>query len=162
MTRGPNVDRGMRRGTEGGGLRHTTVLSPPSSEAIGNDSTPSPCLSFPIYERGEIVAPASYDFFFFLFWLHHMAYRILSPQSGIELWPSALKAWSLNHWAIYGMWSVVKGTLNQGSALLWLSQGLNNLLGFLGSTTWEVVKNLLANEGDLRDAGSIPGSGRSP
>ena len=35
--------------------------------------------------------------------------------------------------------------------------------GFLPrSTTWEVVKNLLANEGDLRDAGSIPGSGRSP
>ena len=25
-----------------------------------------------------------------------------------------------------------------------------------------VVKNLLANAGDIRDAGSIPGSGRSP
>ena len=25
-----------------------------------------------------------------------------------------------------------------------------------------VVKNLLANAGDVRDAGSIPGSGRSP
>jgi len=25
-----------------------------------------------------------------------------------------------------------------------------------------VAKNLLANEGDIRDAGSIPGSGRSP
>ena len=143
MTSGPNVDRGMRRGTEGGGLRHTTVLSPPSSEAIGNDSTPSPCLSFPIYERGEIVAPASYDFFFFLFWLHHMAYRILSPQSGIELWPSALKAWSLNHWAIYGMWSVVKGTLNQGSALLWLSQGLNNLSS---KKTRYVIKESNTNE----------------
>ena len=28
---------------------------------------------------------------------------------------------------------------------------------------WQLVeKNLLANEGDPRDAGSIPGSGRSP
>ena len=91
-----------------------------------------------------------------------MAYRILGPQSGTELWPSALKAWSLNHWTIYGIWSVVKGTLNQGSPLLWLSQGLNNLLGFLDSTTWEVVKNLPANEGDIRDTGLIPGLGRSP
>ena len=32
-------------------------------------------------------------------------------------------------------------------------------MGFLGST---VVKNLPANAGDARDAGSIPGSGRSP
>ena len=33
------------------------------------------------------------------------------------------------------------------------------LWGFPGGT---VVKNLLANAGDLRDSGSIPGSGRSP
>ena len=33
------------------------------------------------------------------------------------------------------------------------------LLGFPGGT---VVKNLPANAGDARDAGSIPGSGRSP
>ena len=56
---------------------------------------------------------------------------------------------------------MVKGILNQGSPLLWLSQGLNNLLGFLDSTTWEVVKNLPANEGDIRDTGLIPGLGRS-
>ena len=31
--------------------------------------------------------------------------------------------------------------------------------GFAGGT---VVKNLLASAGDTRDAGSIPGSGRSP
>ena len=33
------------------------------------------------------------------------------------------------------------------------------LQGFPSSTT---VKNLPANTGDIRDAGSIPGSGRSP
>ena len=34
--------------------------------------------------------------------------------------------------------------------------------GFLGSASGKVVKNLPVNAGDLRDAGSIPGSGRSP
>ena len=32
----------------------------------------------------------------------------------------------------------------------------------LGSQVALVVKNTLANAGDLRDSGSIPGSGRSP
>ena len=32
------------------------------------------------------------------FWLHHMAYRILVPQTGIELLPSAVKEQRLNHW----------------------------------------------------------------
>ena len=34
--------------------------------------------------------------------------------------------------------------------------------GFPGGTSGKVVKNLPVNAGDLRDAGSIPGSGRSP
>ena len=36
---------------------------------------------------------------------------------------------------------------------------LNLYLGFPGGTS---VKNLSANAGDIRDAGSIPGMGRSP
>ena len=32
------------------------------------------------------------------FWLCHIAYRILVSQPGIEPIPSALEAWSLNHW----------------------------------------------------------------
>ena len=35
-------------------------------------------------------------------------------------------------------------------------------LACMSSQVALVVKNLLANTGDLRDAGSIPGSGRSP
>ena len=41
-------------------------------------------------------------------------------------------------------------------------------LGFLVAQWWiglpggSVVKNLPANEGDLRDAGSVPGTGRCP
>ena len=35
----------------------------------------------------------------------------------------------------------------------------NGLIAFPGGT---VVKNLPANAGDMRDSGSIPGSGRSP
>ena len=92
---------------------------------------------------------------FFLFWLHRTAYRILGPRPGVGLWPSALKAWSLNHWTTYGVRSVVKGHLTRKVPSY-------DLLGFLGSTTWEVVKNLPVNEGDIRDTGSIPGSGRSP
>ena len=36
--------------------------------------------------------------FFFFFWLSHMACGILVPQPGIEPGPSAVKAWSPNHW----------------------------------------------------------------
>ena len=36
---------------------------------------------------------------------------------------------------------------------------LHDPLGFPGSS---VVKNLLVNAGDIRDVGSVPGSGRSP
>ena len=36
------------------------------------------------------------------------------------------------------------------------------LLQFRASRVALVVKNLLANAGDVRDTGSIPGSGRSP
>ena len=36
---------------------------------------------------------------------------------------------------------------------------LHDPLGFTGSS---VVKNLLVNAGDVRDVGSVPGSGRSP
>ena len=39
-----------------------------------------------------------------------------------------------------------------------LSSGLNNMEGF---PVGAVVKNLSANAGDIRDTGSIPGSGRS-
>ena len=84
-----------------------------------------------------------------------MAYRVLGPRPGVGFWPSASKAWSLNHWTTYGIRSVVKGHLTRKVPSY-------DLLGFLGSTTWEVVKNLPANEGDIRDTGSIPGSGRSP
>ena len=38
----------------------------------------------------------------------------------------------------------------------------NMLLQFRASRVALVVKNLLANAGDVRDTGSIPGSGRSP
>ena len=53
-----------------------------------------------------------------------------------------------------------------------LAQGISsyNPLSYLGTchlTYWAsqlalVVKNLTANAGDIRDVGSIPGSGRSP
>ena len=37
-------------------------------------------------------------FFFFFFWPCHTAREILVPQHGMESTPSAVKAWSLNHW----------------------------------------------------------------
>ena len=37
--------------------------------------------------------------FFFLLWPHYTAYGILVPQPRIEPIPSAMKAWSPNHWA---------------------------------------------------------------
>ena len=33
-----------------------------------------------------------------MFWLRHMACRLLGPQLGMEPMPSAVEAWSLNHW----------------------------------------------------------------
>ena len=39
---------------------------------------------------------------------------------------------------------------------------LSNFIGILTSQIVLVVKNLLANAGDIRDVGSIPGLGRSP
>ena len=33
-----------------------------------------------------------------LFWPSHAAYGILVPQPGIEPGPSAVRAWSPNHW----------------------------------------------------------------
>ena len=43
------------------------------------------------------------DFIFYMcaflyFWLCHVAYRILAPQSEVELASSAVKAWSPNYW----------------------------------------------------------------
>ena len=35
---------------------------------------------------------------FFFFLPHHMACGILVPQPGVEPGPSAVRAWSLNHW----------------------------------------------------------------
>ena len=37
-------------------------------------------------------------FWFFIFWPHHAACRILVPWPGIEPTPSAVKVWSPNHW----------------------------------------------------------------
>ena len=34
----------------------------------------------------------------FFFWLHHVACGILVPQPGIKPRPSAVRAWSPNHW----------------------------------------------------------------
>ena len=39
---------------------------------------------------------------------------------------------------------------------------MTNLYSFSGWTSQLVVKNPPANAGDIRDKGSIPGSGRSP
>ena len=36
--------------------------------------------------------------FYLFIWLHHVACGILVPRPGIEPTPSALEAWSLNHW----------------------------------------------------------------
>ena len=43
-----------------------------------------------------------------------------------------------------------------------LVMGMYNGTATLASQVRLVVKNLLANAGDIRDSGSIPGSGRSP
>ena len=42
--------------------------------------------------------PRCFGFFVFVFWLYCKAYGILVPRSGIEPRPSAVKAWSPNHW----------------------------------------------------------------
>ena len=37
--------------------------------------------------------------FFFFFWPHGVAHRILAPLPGIKPAPPAVEAWSLNHWS---------------------------------------------------------------
>ena len=37
-------------------------------------------------------------FSIFVFWPYHMTCEILVPQPGIELWPSAVRTQSSNHW----------------------------------------------------------------
>ena len=81
------------------------------------------------------------SFFFFFFWPYCEACRI-------ELMPPAVEVQSLNHW-----------TVKEFSALL--------LHIYICMYTWDsqvalVIKNLPSNARDLRDVGSIPGSGRSP
>ena len=54
---------------------------------------------------------------------------------------------------------------NIDTMIIW--QGKNNLFNIWSCTNWVsqvalVVKNPLANAGDTRDMGSIPGLGRSP
>ena len=39
-----------------------------------------------------------FSFFLSFFWLHCVARRILVPRPGIEPGPSAVKAWTPNHW----------------------------------------------------------------
>ena len=39
--------------------------------------------------------------------LHHMAYRVLIPQPGIEVVPLVVGTWSPNHWSSWGFFPIL-------------------------------------------------------
>ena len=53
--------------------------------------------SFPSWSF-RVRSQRAIDFLFLFFWLHHVACGILVPRLGIEPKPSAVRAWSPNHW----------------------------------------------------------------
>ena len=75
-----------------------------------------------------------------------------------RLWPDCerinadLRIWATT---VYKLW-------NSAILLSYLTENSGNLFAFMASQVELVINNPLASEGDMRDVGSIPGSGRSP
>ena len=65
-------------------------LYPPCSQPPGTHSS---CLVSLLQQFLDFCG-----FFFFFFWPHHGACGVLVPQPGVEPAPSAVRAWSPNHW----------------------------------------------------------------
>ena len=70
--------------------------------------------------------------------------KVVQSLSRVQLF---VTLWTAAHWA---------------SMSFTISQGLFKLMSTGASQRSLVVKNLLANAGDIRDMGSIPGCGKSP
>ena len=81
---------------------HTASPTPPlffPTPLLRPFSEKGSLLFFPIYRVKQCPSKYVYMIYLlFIFWLCCRACRILVPQPGIEPGPSAMKAWSPNHW----------------------------------------------------------------
>ena len=56
------------------------------------------CFEQQIHVKARLGYTFHYCLSLFIFWLHHMAFRILVLQPGMEPVLTVWKVWSLNHW----------------------------------------------------------------
>ena len=94
----------------------------------------------------------------------HMASRSLVLRPSIEPALLTLQAWSLNRWrakGVPGPWNLKHGATSKLSSPpgLYTQRNTHRENGAFLVAQW--FKNPPVNAGDIRDAGSIPGLGRS-
>ena len=75
------------------------VSSVPQCLLLQNGDDISTCIQPPVPLWVLSCVSSCFFIYFFLFWPHPMACRILVPQPGIEPTPPSVEACNLNHWA---------------------------------------------------------------